>query len=253
MQVPESLVEWTYDTVLNVVERHASESGTFEYKHVLNATGHGRDEHLILISLRSLSFLDALGPPMEAGGGANEIGLRLQGDTACGLSVLEIVDRGEMPVGQDGVGERPEMLGGLQLGRVRRQEEQMHMLGDVEAGARVPARPIQEQHELFGGPRADLGSERRQLGLKERDIDGGGHMKDGAARGGMDEADEVAPVVPMLDRREGALPIEAPDFVQDRFQANAVLVDCPEFDGGLGEGGRDLAEEWTNVFLNASC
>ena len=55
-------------------------------------------------------------------------------------------------------------------------------------------------------------------------------MKDGAARGRMDEADEVAPVVAMLYRRKGTLTVETPDFVQDRFQADAVLVDRPELD-----------------------
>ncbi len=108
------------------------------------------------ISLRSLSFLDALWPPVEQGGGADEVGPRLKGDAACGLGVLKVVDGGEMAVGERGVGERPEMLGGLQFGRIRRQEEQVDMLGDAQFAAGVPAGAVQDEHDLLRWAGADL-------------------------------------------------------------------------------------------------
>lgn len=40
----------------------------------------------------------------------------------------------------------------------------------------------------------------------------------------MHEADEGAPLVAMLHGREGALPVEAPDFLQDGFEADAVFA-----------------------------
>ena len=40
----------------------------------------------------------------------------------------------------------------------------------------------------------------------------------------MDEAHQVAPLVTVLDGGHGALAIEAPDFLQDRLQADAVLT-----------------------------
>lgn len=65
----------------------------------------------------------------------------------------------------------------------------------------------------------------------------------------MDKADQVAPLVPMLNRRERPLTIETPDFVQDRLQPDAVLIDRPEFDLRLGEGGRGCPEEWAELFF----
>ena len=50
---------------------------------------------------------------MEQRGGAHEVGTRLQGDTAGGLGLLQILDAGKMHVCQDGIGQRPEMLGRL--------------------------------------------------------------------------------------------------------------------------------------------
>lgn len=52
---------------------------------------------------------------MEQCCGTDEIRPGLQGDTALGLDVFELVDGGEVAIGQDGVGQRPEVLGGLQF------------------------------------------------------------------------------------------------------------------------------------------
>ena len=60
---------------------------------------------------------------MEAGGGADLLGVALQLSAARELDVFELLNRGEMAVDQDRVGERPEMLSGLQFGRIRWEEE----------------------------------------------------------------------------------------------------------------------------------
>jgi hypothetical protein len=52
MNIPGSLAAWTFDTVLAVVERHEFESGLYDYKEVLNATGAGRDRDDHLASVR---------------------------------------------------------------------------------------------------------------------------------------------------------------------------------------------------------
>ena len=114
------------------------------------SVGSRSSARLILIQSRSLSFPDALGPPVEPRGRANEVGTRLEGDAARGLGVFEVVDRGEMAVGERGVGQRPEMLGGLELGRIRRQEQQMEMLGHAQFEAGVPAGAVQDEHDLLG-------------------------------------------------------------------------------------------------------
>jgi hypothetical protein len=92
----------------------------------------------------------------------------------------------------------------------------------------VPPCAIQDEDNLLGRPRADVAGKLRQFYLEKGDVDRRSEMKDGAPGGRMDEADEIAPGVAVLDWGERALAIEAPDFVQDGFQANAVLVDGPE-------------------------
>jgi len=60
----------------------------------------------------------ALRPPVEAGGRADESAVGLQGDTALRLGVLQLVDGGEMPIHQHGIGEWPQVLCQLQFGRI---------------------------------------------------------------------------------------------------------------------------------------
>lgn len=72
-----------------------------------------------------------------------------------------------MAVGQHGIGQRPEMLGGLKLGRVGGQEEQIDVLGHLEMDARVPARSVEHQDDLLAGACAYLLSKGRKLGFKE--------------------------------------------------------------------------------------
>ena len=115
--------------------------------HLEQLPGYAPD--LIPISPRCLSFSEALRPPVKERGGAHEIATGLQGDTAGGLDVLQLLDRGEMAVDQDGVGERPQMFGGLQFGGIRRQEEQVDVVGHAQALGAVPARAIQDEDNLL--------------------------------------------------------------------------------------------------------
>jgi hypothetical protein len=74
-------------------------------------------------------------------------------------------------------------------------------------------------------------------------------MEDGAAGRRVYEADQIAPVIAVLDRSERALAVKTPDFVQDRLQPDAVFVDRPELDGCLREGSGHLAQERTQPRL----
>jgi len=69
----------------------------------------------------------------------------------------------------------------------------------------------------------------------------------------MNEAHEVEPLIAVPHRGDGPFAVETPDFVEDRFQPDAVLVDRPELDRGVGEGGRDFAEERADLFVNSAC
>ena len=57
-----------------------------------------RHDRRISVNARSVSAMDLLGPPVEAGRRADEVVLPLQGDTALGLRVFQLLDAGEMPV-----------------------------------------------------------------------------------------------------------------------------------------------------------
>lgn len=129
----------------------------------------------------------------------------------------------------------------------------MHMVGDAQPHAAVPASPVQDEHNLLGGTRPDLLGEGFQLDFEEGDADGGRQMEDRPTRGRMDEADQIAPVIAVLHRRRRALAVETPDFLQDRFQADPVLIDGPEFDTRLRVGGGNGPQQRSYVFLNASC
>jgi hypothetical protein len=84
--------------------------------------------------------VELLGPPVEAGGRADAVGLRLQGEALGELGVFELLDRGEAAIDEGGVRQWPgvqEVLGRLHLRRVGWQEEHMDVLGYRER-ARVP-------------------------------------------------------------------------------------------------------------------
>jgi hypothetical protein len=148
---------------------------------------------VILLLLGDISFAQALRPPMEERGGADESALRLEGDTAGSLGVLQLLDGGEMPIHQHSIGERPQMFSGLEFGGIRRQKQQMEVVRHAEALGAVPACPIQYQHNLLLGSSPDLARKRRQFRLEKGNADRGRQVKDGATGGGVDKAHEVAP------------------------------------------------------------
>jgi hypothetical protein len=127
------------------------------------------------------------------------------------------------------------------------------MVGDPQALRAVPARAIEDEDDLLGRAGADSFREGSQLGLEKGDTHTRGQVKDRSARGGMDKADEIPPFVAMLHRGNGPFAVKTPHFVQNRFQADPVLVDRPELDAGPGEGGCDFPEERTELFLKVAC
>lgn len=119
----------------------------------------------------------------------------------------------------------------------------MDVVGHAQLETRMPARAIEDQHDLFVGTRAHLAGEFGQLDLKERDADGGREMEDGPPRGGMDEADEIAPFKAVLHARHRPLANRRPDPAQQRFEADPVLIDRPQLDAGVRERRGHLAQD----------
>jgi hypothetical protein len=87
-----------------------------------------------------LPFLDTVRPPGKAGGRADEIGPRLEDTTASELGILEVVDTGEMAVGQRGVGQRTADVQRVAVPANRQART---------AGGRVPARGVAHWHATY--------------------------------------------------------------------------------------------------------
>ena len=66
----------------------------------------------------------------------------------------------------------------------------------------------------------------------------------------MDKTDQVAPVIAMLHRSNGALPVKAPDLLQDRLEADAVLIHGPQLHLRLREGGRYRLDKRSDAFFD---
>ena len=197
--------------------------------------------------------MDLPGPPVKTRGRLDHIRLPLQRDTVSQLHLLQLLDRGEMLVDEHRIGERPQMLGRLEFGGIRREEEQMDMLGYPQAHTRMPAGPVEDQHDLLGRTGSGRAGKGSELGFKERNTDTGRQMKEGAPRSGMDKADEVAPDKAVLDDRYRSLANRRPHAPLDRFEPDAMFVGGPQFHARLWEGGGYGSQKRANVFLNCFC
>src|SRR3954467_7238737 len=81
-----------------------------------------------------------------------EVGVRLEGRgielaTARGDDGVEFVERGDMPVDDRLVHQGPEMLGGLEFGRIGGQEEQADPVGDSQALGSMPAGVVEYEDD----------------------------------------------------------------------------------------------------------
>ena len=88
---------------------------------------------------------------MKQRGGTHQIATGLEDNTAGGLRVLQLLDRGKMAVDEDGIGERPQMFRRLKFGRVRWQEQQVDVVWHTQTLGTVPARTVQHQYDLLLG------------------------------------------------------------------------------------------------------
>src|SRR5215813_3129951 len=88
-------------------------------------------------------------PPVKAGSAAEDRTLTLEPNTVVGEGVFECLDGEEVLVDEWLVGVVPEVLGGLQFGRVGGQEDQMQALGHLHQGTGVVAGLIEYQHNAL--------------------------------------------------------------------------------------------------------
>jgi hypothetical protein len=121
---------------------------------------------LILFPSRLSSSTDLTRPPVKAGGRTDQCRLLLQHRTPPELHLFQVVDTGVMAIDQDSIGQEPQVLCGLQFPRMRRQEEKMHMLRYPQMRTGMPARAVQDQHNLFARTGTDGTSKGSQFGPK---------------------------------------------------------------------------------------
>src|SRR5215207_5618168 len=81
-----------------------------------------------------------------------KVGVRLEGRgialaAAFGDDGTEFVQRGDMPVDDRLVHQWPEMLGGLEFGRVGRQKDQADPVGDGQALGAMPAGVVEHKDD----------------------------------------------------------------------------------------------------------
>src|SRR5215212_10622583 len=101
--------------------------------------------------------LDGPGPPVE-------VGVRLEGGgvepaAAFGDDGAEFVQRSEVPVDDRLVHRRPEVLGGLELARIGRQEDQADPAGDGQVLGSMPARIVGREDDAALAAGAGLARE----------------------------------------------------------------------------------------------
>ena len=93
-----------------------------------------------------------------------EVGVRLEGGgielaTAFGDDDAEFVERGEVPIDDRLIHQRPEMLGGLEFGGVGRQEDEADPLGHDQTLGSMPASVVEHEDDAAGAPCTGLARE----------------------------------------------------------------------------------------------
>ena len=147
---------------------------------------------------------------MKGGMRADEVRGILQEHTVLGLDVFEFIEIVKMAVDQGFIRQGPQMLGRLQLGRIRRQEEQVKSFRDAERLAGMPAGAIEHQHNVFLFASSYSLGEMLQGQGKDVGIHGGQEQPLGVSGRRVDKGIDVEPLIAMLHDHGWTLPIEDP-------------------------------------------
>ena len=115
----------------------------------------------------------------------------------------------------------------------------------------MPARAVEHQDDVLVGAGARVGGERRQERAEQRGVDAIGDEPHDLARGGPNEAVQIEPLVAVMAAGGWTAATRRPDLAQDRFQAEAVFIERPDFDRDRRVGALELAD--LELFLNRAC
>ena len=168
-----------------------------------------------------------------------EVGVRSEGGgielaTALGDGGAEFVERGDVPIDDRLIHQRPEMLGRLEFGRVGRQEDEADPLGDDRALGSMPAGIVEHEDDAALAAGAGLTGEAGEQFGEEGLGEAAAEIPERLAAGRLHEGGDVQPLVPMMAERNRPLADGRPDPAADRLQAEAVLVLRPDLDRAVG-------------------
>jgi hypothetical protein len=156
--------------------------------------------------------------------------LGIESVAALGDDGVQILQCFEILIGEGFIEQRPQMLGGLELGTIGRQIDQEDAIRDREPGRTVPASIVEHEEDDAFVPGSGLTCEGgKQLG-KERLVDSVRQIPNGLSGCGRHKRSDVEPLVAVVAERDRALADWRPDPAADRLQPEAMLVDRPDLD-----------------------
>ena len=117
----------------------------------------------------------------------------------------------------------------------------------------MPACAVEYQDDVLVGTSADLGGERRQQCAEQGGVDAIGDEPHDLARCWPDEAIKIKPLVAVMTAGGRAAAAWRPDLAQDRFQAEAVFIECPDLDRDRRVGALEFGDASLELFLNRAC
>ena len=186
-----------------------------------------------------------VGPPPEESMCPDLVWVVGEDTAALGEDLIEVIEGFEVLIGKGLVRQWPQAFGGLDFGRIGRQEHQLHPVRDVQVLGDVPAGPVQDQDDVLVRAGPDLGGERCQERIEEGGVDAVGDEPDDLAGRRPDEAVQVEPLEPVVAVGDRAAAARRPDLAPDRLQPEAVFIERPDLD----RNGRFRAQQFADAGL----
>src|SRR4030095_8314491 len=140
----------------------------------------------------------------------------------------ELVERGDMPIDDRLIHQRPETFGGLELRTVGRQEDEADPVRDGQVFGAMPARVVEHENDAARTARAGLAREGGEQFGEEGFREAAAKIPDRLAAGWLHEGGDVEPLVAVVAERHRPRAHRRPNPTPDRLQAQTVLIFGPD-------------------------
>jgi len=182
-----------------------------------------------------------------------EVGVRLEDGSiepaaALGDEGAQFVQRGDMPIDDRLVHQRPEPLGGLEFRTAGRQENEADPVGNGQAFGAMPARVVEHEDNAALAARAGLAREGGEQFGEEGFREAAAEIPDRLAASRLHEGSDVQPLIAVVAECDRALAHWCPNPAADRLQAKAVLIFGPDLDRSVWMRGRCLCDRFVQLF-----